>query len=116
MAYNPAGSLLDQTTYDLTNLPEATASGGVTPAWQVEYTFTQQWGLPRVDLPSLARLYSLTEAAAEERERWHTLFPVSSQAYWPQLSSGGGGGEQAGQTFYCAFGNTALLGLRDVHF
>jgi hypothetical protein len=115
VAYNSAGSLLDQTTYDLTNLPEATASGGVTPAWQVEYTFTQQWGLPRVDLPSLARLYSLTEAAAEERERWHTLFPVSSPAYWPQLSSGGGSGEQAVRAFHCASGNVSMLGYRQCY-
>ena len=56
--YDTAGGILDQTTYDLTNLPEATATGSVPPAWQAEYTFTQEWRLPRVDLPSLDRLYS----------------------------------------------------------
>ncbi len=87
----------------------------MTPAWQVEYTFTQQWGLPRVDLPSLARLYSLTEEAPEERERWHTLFPVSSRAYWPQLSSGGERGEQAVRAFHCAPGNVSVLGYRQCY-
>ncbi len=39
VAYDAAGGLIDETTYDLTNLPQATAApGGVSPEWRAEYT------------------------------------------------------------------------------
>jgi sphingomyelin phosphodiesterase acid-like 3 len=38
--YDSAGGILDHTTYTLTNLPEATASGGAPAIWRAEYTFT----------------------------------------------------------------------------
>src|SRR5260370_12826695 len=60
VTYHTTGGILDQTTYDLTNLPQATtAAAGVPPDWRSAHTFTLQWSLPRVDLPSLDRLYSL---------------------------------------------------------
>ena len=71
MAYDGAGAILDQTTYYLTNLPEATVAGeGVPPVWRTEYAFTQQWGLSRVDLASLDRLYSETGEVPAARDRW----------------------------------------------
>ena len=100
--YDTAGGILDQTTYDLTNLPEATATGSVPPAWQAEYTFTQEWRVPRVDLPSLDRLYSLTGEVPEERERWHTLFPVSSPVYWPLVADPGEHVTQLIRAYRCA--------------
>jgi sphingomyelin phosphodiesterase acid-like 3 len=107
LVYDAAG-VIDQTTYDLTNLPQATsASGGVPPEWRAEYTFTSQWSLPRVDLPSLDRLYSLITDAPVEREQWHVIFPVSSSVYWAPFS---GGSEQLAQSvraFRCASGNLA---------
>jgi len=106
VTYDAAGGILDQTTYGLTNLPQATtAIGGVPPEWRAEYTFTQQWSLSRVDLPSLDRLYSLITDAPLERERWHMIFPVSSPAYWAPFSGGTEQLAQAVRAFRCASGN-----------
>ena len=88
VAYDAAGGILDHTTYELANLPQATtAAGGVPPEWRAEYTFTRQWSLPRVDLPSLDHLYSLITDVPVERERWHMIFPVSSPVYWAPFSA-----------------------------
>jgi hypothetical protein len=105
VVYDAAGGILDQTTYGLTNLVEAAAAERVTPSWQAEYTFTQQWHLPRVDLPSLDRLYSMTQSVPDEREQWHAIFVVSSPVYWPQLSRAGIDPAQATRAFRCAAGN-----------
>jgi hypothetical protein len=110
VTYDTAGGILDQTTYDLTNLPQATtAAGGVPPDWRTEYTFTLQWSLPRVDLPRLDRLYSLITDAAVERDRWHMIFPVSSPGYWAPFSAGSEQLAQAVRAFRCASGNVAAL-------
>jgi sphingomyelin phosphodiesterase acid-like 3 len=106
VTYDAAGGILDQTTYDLTNLPQATtAAGGVPPEWRAEYTFTRQWNLPRIDLPSLDHLYSLITDAPAEREQWHMIFPVSSPVYWAPFSGGSGQLAQAVRAFRCASGN-----------
>jgi len=106
--YDSGGGILDHTTYYLTNLSEASANGGTPPVWRAEYTFTKLWRLPRVDLPSLDRLYSLIDEVPEERERWRAIFPVSSTAYWPQFSGAGDGGAQAARAFRCAAGNVRM--------
>src|SRR5262249_40671220 len=110
--YDIAGGILDQTTYDLTNLLQAAAAGGERPAWQLEYIFTQQWQLPRVDLASLKRLYSLSEHLPVQRERWHALFPVSSPVYWHLLSAMGEDEERGIRAFRCATGNALLPDYR----
>ena len=102
--YDSAGGILDHTTYTLTNLPEATAGGGAPAIWRAEYTFTQEWRLPRVDLPSLERLYALIQNEPAVGARWHAMFTVSSQFYWSQLS-GGQSDVQAVRAFRCATGN-----------
>jgi sphingomyelin phosphodiesterase acid-like 3 len=108
VVYDPRGGILDQTTYDLTNLPQATAAaGGVSPEWRAEYTFTRQWSLPRVDLPSLDHLYSLITDTPADREKWHTIFPVSSPVYWTPFSGGSEQLAQAVRAFRCASGNVA---------
>jgi sphingomyelin phosphodiesterase acid-like 3 len=108
VTYDAAGGILDQTTYDLTNFPQATtAAGGTPPEWRAEYSFTRQWSLPRVDLPSLERLYSMIMDAPVERERWHMIFPVSSPGYWAPFSGGSGQLAQAIRAFRCASGNLA---------
>jgi hypothetical protein len=112
VVYDVAGGILDQTTYNLTNLLQAAAAGGERPAWQLEYTFTQEWQLPRVDLSSLNRLYSLTEHLSVEREHWHALFPVSSPVYWHSLSAIGEDENRAIRAFRCATGNTLLSDYR----
>jgi sphingomyelin phosphodiesterase acid-like 3 len=100
VVYDSSGGLVDQTTYDLVNLREA-AGGGAPPAWQAEYTFTQAWHLPQIDLASLTRLYAMTEDVPEDRDRWHSLYPVSSPVYWAMS------GEQQAQAvsaYRCATG------------
>jgi sphingomyelin phosphodiesterase acid-like 3 len=109
VTYDAAGGILDQTTYDLTNFPQATtAAGGAPPEWRAEYSFTRQWSLPRVDLPSLDRLYSLITDARAEREQWHMIFPVSSPVYWTPFSGRSEQLAQAVRAFRCASGNVAL--------
>jgi hypothetical protein len=108
VVYDSEGGILDQTTYDLTNLPQATAAaGGVSPEWREEYTFTRQWRLPRVDLPSLDRLYSLITDDPAVSERWHMIFPVSSPVYWTPFSNGKEKLAQAARAFRCAAGNVS---------
>ena len=108
VVYDSEGGILDQTTYGLTNLPQATAAaGGVPPEWRAEYTFTRQWNLPRLDLPSLDHLYSLITDAPAEREQWHMIFPVSSPVYWAPFSGGSEQLAQAARAFRCASGNVA---------
>jgi sphingomyelin phosphodiesterase acid-like 3 len=110
VVYDSAGGILDQTTYDLTNLREAAAGGGTPPAWRAEYTFTQSWHLPRVDLASLTRLYAMTEDVPADRDRWHTLYPVSSPVYWSQNPAGGEQAAQAVRAYHCATGHVPLPG------
>ena len=75
VTFDAAGGILDQTTYDLMNLPQATtAAGGVPAEWRAEYTFIRLWSLPRVDLPSLDHLYSLITDVPAEGEQWHRIF------------------------------------------
>ena len=105
VAYDAAGGILDQSTYDLTNLPAATASAGPSAEWRLEYTFTQQWSLPRIDLPSLDRLYSLITDVPAEAARWHMIFPVSSPVYWAPFSDSSEQLASAVRAFRCAAGN-----------
>jgi len=103
VVYDPTGTVLDHTTYYLANLEAAAAAGGPPPSWQAEYTFTQAWHLPRVDVESLARLYVITAGVAEYRDRWHVLYAVSSPAYWSADL-------RAVPAYHCAIGNVSLSG------
>jgi hypothetical protein len=105
VAYDAAGGILDQTTYGLTNFARATADAGSAAEWGAEYTFTKEWNLPRVDLPSLQRLYSLITDVPADSERWHRIFPVSSPVYWVPFSGGKEKLAQAVRAFRCAAGN-----------
>jgi hypothetical protein len=108
VVYDPAGAVLDQTTYNLANLEAASVGTEAPPMWQAEYTFTQAWHLPRVDLASLARLYQMTADVPQDRDRWHTLYAVSSPGYWHQDPAGG---ERAARTvvaYHCATGHVGL--------
>jgi sphingomyelin phosphodiesterase acid-like 3 len=90
VSFDEAGGLLDETTYDLTNLTEATAKPGTPAAWKAEYTFTREWHLPRLDAASLARLARRIAPAPRGpragtqktvpavRRRWEQLYGVSS--------------------------------------
>jgi|GEM_PF-4009179 len=76
-------------SYNLRSHQPAGRNRAVPATWQPEYTFTQEWHLPRVDLGSLERLYKTLQDVPEARERWHALFPVSSPVYWSRSSVGG---------------------------
>jgi sphingomyelin phosphodiesterase acid-like 3 len=112
VVYDPAGSILDQTTYYLTNLAQTIAAP---PAWRQEYTFSREWGLPRIDLASLDQLYSATAEVPAEREHWHRLFPVSSPEYWAPFSRGADRMAQAVKAFRCATGNTQIPDYRQCY-
>jgi hypothetical protein len=103
--YDPQGGILDHTTYDLTNLSDAKLTGDVPPAWQAEYSFTKEWHLPRADLPNLDRLFSLIQNDPGEGDHWHTVFPVSSAVFWPQISQDANDAARAVRAFRCASGN-----------
>jgi hypothetical protein len=106
VAFDAAGAVLDQTTWDLANL---SAAGAAVPAkWQPEYTFTREWQLPRIDLPSLERLYTMITTVPADRSRWHTLFAVSSPVYW---TGNRGGGDQT-RAFDCATGRVSPADFR----
>jgi sphingomyelin phosphodiesterase acid-like 3 len=110
VVYDPAGALLDQTTYNIANLQAASVGGGVPPLWQAEYTFTEAWRLPRVDLAGLARLYRMTADVPEDRDRWHTLYAVSSPGYWSADPAGSERAVRAVRAYHCAAGNVGLSG------
>ena len=100
-----AGGILDQTTYELANLREA-AGGGTPTDWQAEYTFTEAWRLPRIDLASLTQLYTRIADVAADRDRWLTFLSVSSPLYW---SANLGEAAQRGALAYrCADGHVLL--------
>ncbi len=101
VAFDKAGGLLDQTTYELANLSEAGADRS--PKWQSEYTFRDEWRLSRIDLPNLERLYTMITTAPKDRDRWHALFVVSSPFYWAHSSSAA----QVIRAYDCATGHVS---------
>jgi hypothetical protein len=105
VAYDTTGGILDQTTYGLTNFERATGAESPAAEWRAEYTFTKEWNLPRVDLPSLERLDKLIAEVPAASERWRMIFPVSSPVYWTPFSGGKEKLAQAVQAFRCAAGN-----------
>ncbi len=107
VAYDADGSILDQTTYELANLMEAGAIGTIPALWREEYTFTREWQLPRIDLASLEQLYAMIDRMPEKRDRWHTIFPVSSPVFWSMNSSGAAGEAQAVRAYRCATGHVS---------
>ncbi len=102
VTYDSAGGVLDQATYDLTNLSETDAH--TPPKWQLEYTFTREWRLPRVDLASLERLHAMITTLPKDRALWRTLFPVSSPVYWTQNH----GGADETRAYECAEGHVSI--------
>ena len=99
-----AGGILDQTTYELANLREAV--DGAPPTWRAEYTFTQAWQLPRIDLASLTQLYAKTADVPSDRDRWHTFLPVSSPVYWS--TNLGEAARRGALAYRCADGHVLL--------
>ncbi len=72
------GSLLDQSTYYLTNLD--LASKTTLGEWKREYTFSEEWKLLRIDAASLSSLYTRIVNDETTRDQWLKLLNVSSAA------------------------------------
>jgi sphingomyelin phosphodiesterase acid-like 3 len=106
VTYDSAGGIVDQAIYDLTNLSET--GPDTPPKWQLEYAFTRQWRLPRVDLASLERLYAMITTVPADRNLWHTLFPVSSTVYWTHNH----GGTDEIRAYDCATGHVSVADFR----
>ncbi len=104
--FDRAGTILDETTYGVTNLGEADAA--IPLHWQKEYTFSHEWQLPRVDLPNLERLYAMITTVPADRTQWHTLFAVSSPVYWTE----NGGGADEVRANDCATGHALPTDFR----
>src|SRR5581483_3257376 len=72
------GTLLDSSVYYLTNLLYASST---TPGeWQLEYRFSGQWKLSRIDAASLWELESRIRSDEDIRGEWVKLYNVSSSA------------------------------------
>ena len=104
--FDRAGTILDETTYGVTNLGEADAT--IPLRWQVEYSFSDEWRLPRVDLPNLERLYAMITTVPADRAEWRTLFAVSSPVYWTENR----GGADEVRANDCATGHVAPADFR----
>jgi sphingomyelin phosphodiesterase acid-like 3 len=103
--FDASGGILDQTTYELANLLDV-ADRGAPPVWRAEYTFTQVWQLPRIDLASLTQLYAMIATVPADRDRWRQFLPVSSPVYWP--TNLGEAATQAALAYRCADGHVLL--------
>jgi len=76
--YRTDGTITDQTTYYLTNLPMATnKSKG---RWKREYTYARKWKARELDASSLSGVYQKVAAGGKERETWLNLYAVSGPA------------------------------------
>ena len=72
------GTLIDSSVYYLTNL---TFASSTTPGeWEREYTFSQQWKVPRIDGASLATVYGKVTSKQADSDEWLKLYNVSSSA------------------------------------
>jgi len=76
--YRSDGTVTNQTTYYLTNLPSASSrSKG---RWKREYTYTRKWKARELDASSLSGVYQKVAAGGKEREKWLKLYAVSGPA------------------------------------
>jgi len=104
VASDAARGILDQTTYELTNLREA----------QMERHRPGQPNIPSrrpgnyrgIDLASLTQLYAMIADVPSHRDRWHTFRPVSSPVYWP--TNLGEAARQGALAYRCADGHVLL--------
>ncbi len=83
ITFGKDGSLSDASVFYLTNL--AFASSTTAGEWAREYTFSQQWKLPRIDAAGLASLYQKIRTDQTARADWLKFYNVSSSAvYFPE--------------------------------
>jgi sphingomyelin phosphodiesterase acid-like 3 len=78
VSYRRDSTLVDQSTYYLTNLPSATSKKE--GEWKREYQFTRQWKTKVLDTESLSRVYDEVVADEQTRANWLKLYAVSGPA------------------------------------
>jgi sphingomyelin phosphodiesterase acid-like 3 len=76
VAFGADGKLVDQSTYYLTNLPDARSD--VPGAWKLEYTFAQEWQSQALNASTFKSLYEHITDDPAARAQWLTLLNVSS--------------------------------------
>ncbi len=76
VTFDQGGDLADQATYYLTNLQAARSD--VPGKWMKEYSFAEEWQSPQLNASSLKSVYDRIRTDPKARERWLTLFNVSS--------------------------------------
>jgi len=95
VTFESDGSLADQSTYYLTNLPDASSK---TPGqWKKEYTFSEEWKAKQINGASLETIYRQMGAEQKSLDRWLELYNVSSSA--AKVPAGNV------QGLYCAIGS-----------
>jgi len=78
VSYRHDGTLADQSTYYLTNLPDANSKKK--GKWKREYQFTRQWKTKTLDAASLNRVYGEVVANDQGRANWLKVYAVSGPA------------------------------------
>ena len=78
VSYRGDGTVTDQSTFYLTNLPVASATRK--GQWKREYQFTRQWKTRELNAASLSRVYGQIVANEQMRSNWLKLYAVSGPA------------------------------------
>ena len=78
VSYSGDGMVTDQSTYYLTNLPQATSKNK--GKWKREYQFTRQWKTRELNAASLSRVYDQIVSNEQVRADWLKLYAVSGPA------------------------------------
>ena len=76
--YGDDGALVDQSTYYLTNLKQA--SSKVRGRWKKEYSFSRKWRSRGLNVASLGKIYKQVQSIEQARDQWLKLYNVSSSA------------------------------------
>ena len=94
VTFRANGGVADQSTYFLTNLK--IASSKVPGKWMLEYKFSSQWHVRKLDAPTLKIIFDQIRQDPKLRADWFRLYGVSSSA--AQVPTAGE------PSFYCATG------------
>ena len=78
VSYRGDGTVTDQSTYYLTNLPGATAKKK--GSWKREYSFNKKWKARELNASSMNGLYQRVVADEKVRGDWLKLYAVSGPA------------------------------------
>jgi len=103
--YRTDGTITDQTTFYLTNLPIASSTSK--GRWKREYTYARRWKARELDASSLSGVYQKVVAGGKERETWLKLYAVSGPAE--------DGEESIVRALYCAVEGLSVESFRECY-